>query len=167
MPDSNLCIRCQRLSFDAKDAKATPAKPPPAEIKNYRVILLDYTVQDDFPRLPKLRSSAKDGCQMCQLLKDIIWSHVRSSPELLKTANQAMTKDRQDPGCPNLGIRIELYECHPHLGRFRLGEEDEEWTPASITGRIEVGEHEDELRINVRNEVFGMSYLHTTRNWRP
>lgn len=153
--DSGLCINCRKLTFDPKKARKSPYSPRP-DISNYRTILLDHVVEDDFPRLQKLRASINRGCQMCNLLKDVIWSHVRSSPELLGLANEAMAKDQRDPGCLNIGIRIELRECHPHLGRLHLGNDSEEWTPAYMSGCIVVGELRNDLRIDIRDEIFGM-----------
>ncbi|KAK7417784.1 hypothetical protein QQZ08_011480 [Neonectria magnoliae] len=153
-----ICSSCQSLSYDPRRA-VPPSKPPYEYVSKsfvvpLRVIPLDSQLDDEFPQLPKLRESIKNGCPMCHFLKDVIWSHVRSGDELLVRADAAMVQDKKDPLGPNLKIRISLDEFHPDPVAMNFVKGPSKWPPLYISGRITIGDFSQPLRLEVREGQF-------------
>jgi hypothetical protein len=75
---ATLCSKCQLLHYDPSvivDLSLQASK---------RFLPLTYKVEDDYPALPGLRQSAKEGCLACGFLAKVVRNHCLSDPALLK-----------------------------------------------------------------------------------
>ncbi|KAH6890267.1 heterokaryon incompatibility protein-domain-containing protein [Thelonectria olida] len=153
MGADSLCPDCRRLARDSR-----PPTAPDATIKldeNDPILPLSYTVVDTFPRLPKLHASVRNGCKLCRLLKNVIWSHVRSDLEVRAIANKALAADKKDPEASNLEVQMDLLEWHHHAASIKFGRGPQSWWPSYIAGHIRIGHLETTLRIDLREQAQG------------
>ncbi|KFA79944.1 hypothetical protein S40288_05113 [Stachybotrys chartarum IBT 40288] len=150
--EKKLCQNCQLLAFDTdKAVEATaPTRDP---IEGYAVVPLRYLFEDDFPRLPRLRNSIEEGCEMCRFLKDVVWSHIRIGLDVREVASRAIARDRESDGAlPNLILVLELNVYHPFLPTVKFTETRKDWLPGRIDGNITLGSLTTAISIHVNPE---------------
>ena len=150
--EQEICLRCRPLALNSHGVVEATS---PREVDKRGPIPLQYRLQDQFPQFPKLTITIKKGCPICSFVKDMFWSHIRSSADLLELANSALEKDKRDPGASNLKVQLELLERRPRSSAAFRPEGARTWIDWLITGQISVGPLTQAVQIEAREKSFG------------
>lgn len=149
----SLCVDCQLLSYDQDRIVEIKAYKGRGKDRYY-LIPLQYEFNDEFPTLPRLATSAKNGCSMCSFIRDALQIYFLTNPTLASLTQSESRKRENDPNAAYETLQLVLSEYHP-VQTHRWLRDPMKMSPFFILGEIRVCKTTYPVRFEVTDDLTG------------